>query len=78
MPGAIDRETRMVAVNQFDRDERFVAAAESVSIGTEQLQGQVVRASGTRWQDLWPWILAAAVTLSIVEWVLWQRQVGAG
>ena len=78
MPGESEQMTRLVAVNQFDRNERFVAAAESIEIGTERLQGQVVRASGTRWQDLWPWMLAAALALSVLEWVLWQRQVGAG
>lgn len=78
MPGASDRGTRVVAVNQFDRDERRVAAAESISIGTERLQGQNVRSAGTRWQDLWPWLLAAAIALSVLEWILWQRQVGAG
>ena len=78
MPGGSERATRLVAVNQFDRDERFVSAAESVEIGTERLEGRVVRSSGTRWQDLWPWMLAAALALSVVEWVLWQRQVGAG
>ena len=78
MPGDSERRTRLIAVNQFDRDERLVASAESVAIGTERLQGRVVRASGTRWQDLWPWMLAAALALSVVEWVLWQRQVGAG
>ena len=78
MPGESEQMTRLVAVNQFDRNERYVAAAESIEIGTERLQGQVVRASGTRWQDLWPWMLAAALALSVLEWVLWQRQVGAG
>ena len=76
--GTSDRNTRIVAVNQFDRDERLVSAAETVEIGTERLTGQVVEGSGTRWQDLWPWLLAGAVALSVIEWVLWQRQVGAG
>lgn len=77
-PDQPERSRRMVAVNQLDRDERRIGAAESVEIGTAAVQGQRARTGGRRWQDLWPWILVAVIGLSFVEWILWQRQVGAG
>lgn len=77
-PGQDGRSRRMVAVNQLDREERWIGAAESVEIGTASVQGQRARPGGTRWQDLWPWILVVVIGLSFIEWFLWQRQVGAG
>lgn len=77
-PRSAERSSRVVAVNLFDRDERHVAAVEAIEIGTEAIAGRKAVSPGTRWQDLWPWLLAGALALSVVEWVLWQRQVGAG
>ncbi|MEE2971890.1 MAG: hypothetical protein VX672_02090, partial [Planctomycetota bacterium] len=77
-PRTGERASRTIAVNQLDRNERRVAASDAVEIGTEQVDGRRAVVGGSRWQDLWPWILAAVLALSFLEWFIWQRQAGAG
>ncbi len=68
----------VVAVNQLSPDERRVAVADEVRFGVAAIQGQATETGGPRWRDLWPWLLAAFVVLSVLEWRWWQRQAGAG
>ena len=78
-PGSEEVFGRKVAVNQLSSEERDVASVEVTVLGAEEIRGDRVRAaSGTRWYDLWPWLLGIVVVLSMVEWYLWQRQAGAG
>ena len=78
-PGSDQTFNRMLAVNQLSSAERDVSSVESTVFGVEEIRGDRVLSNGqTRWYDLWPWLLALVVALSMVEWYLWQRQAGAG
>jgi len=72
------RARRLVAVNQLSPDERRVAVADEVRLGTAAVRGRAADTGGPRWRDLWPWLLLAFAVLSIIEWRWWQRQSGAG
>ncbi len=72
------RARRVVAINQLASDERRVAVADEVVFGVSSIQGRAAETGGTRWRDLWPWLLAAVAGLSILEWWWWQRQAGSG
>lgn len=77
-PGSTERQRRTFAVNQLDAIERRIDAAESIDFSVDVIDGSAAKAGGTRWQDFWPWILAVALALMLVEWWIWQRQSAAG
>jgi hypothetical protein len=65
-------QSRWVTVNQLDPMECDVAAADAVSLG-----GAAVKASagGGGALDAWPWAVGLALSLLMLEWWIYHRQV---
>ncbi len=70
-PGERGEERRTYAVNPADGEGR-IGAAESVSIGVQQVSG--VSGGGAALSDLWPWALACSLVLLVVEWWVYHRK----
>ena len=73
-------QVRTFAVNAAD-GEGMVATAQEISLGTQRVQATA--SGGASLSDLWPWALAAAIVLLLVEWWEyhrrhWVRRAGPG
>jgi hypothetical protein len=62
---------RSFAVNPAP-GEGYIAAAESISLGTQKVTGQ--KGTGNILSDLWPYALAAAIALLALEWWVYHRK----
>lgn len=68
--GAFDG-SRVFAVNPA-AGEGYIAAAETISLGTQAVAGN--RGGGSLLSDLWPFALAAAIVLLVIEWWVYHRK----
>ena len=73
VPGADEREERLVAANIADPLEARLDPRDSLDLGTKTVQGVSVGASGRG--ALWPWILGLGLLIVVLEWWYYQRQV---
>ena len=64
---------RLVSVRLPAETEGHLALPEALTIGGEQIQ---TNASGTRPMPLWPWAIAAALLVLLVEWAVYCRRIG--
>ncbi len=64
-------DRRVFAVNPAP-GEGYIAAADQVTLGTTTVAGQ--RTGGSILSDLWPFALAAAIVLLVVEWWVYHRK----
>lgn len=65
----------LVAVNLASEGESDIRVRDSVVVNAEPFEASVVSAASPR--ELWPWLLAAALGLLVLEWLLYARRVRA-
>lgn len=66
-------ENQLFAVNLFDHRESDITVRESLGIGFEEIVAQ--RESLPSVREYWKWIVAAAILVLLLEWVVYNRRV---
>ncbi len=61
-------------INLFDRRESNLKVRDDLDIGYEEISGSVANYKPAR-KDIWPWLVAAALVVLIVEWYIYNRRV---
>ncbi len=62
------------AVNLFNENESDIRPVESIHVGRENIVASDEAEVGQR--ELWPWLAAAALTVLLLEWLIYHRRHG--
>ncbi|MET0791431.1 MAG: VWA domain-containing protein, partial [Polyangiaceae bacterium] len=69
-----DAVTSEFAANLSDLDESRITPVTQLALGTQKATAVSIGAPGSK-RDLWVYLLAAVVALSVIEWVTYHRRV---
>ncbi len=70
------RATRLVPVNLLDRAESMLGSRDALVLPTGAVTGtRRAEGNGLTAERLWPWLIAAALLLVLVEWYVFNRKV---